>query len=436
MNECGLILTLRYETVSDLYPVNYDAVKTRLDQLLSERSQSSNPDEDHSTAMICKSCREKHYSEYKLTTDYIPTLNELKTKPFIFGSISYRIESLRGHCKTSNTHHYLALKRTINIAKESSQGQMSDAQRVKTTLTEAQKKHLNYLFINMYGVLKRGKPFTTFEFIIDLDKAKGVDIGKTYLNRQAGLEFGKAIGEVFLDELRRDFYRAKFFSFTMDESTDTSRKEQCIMFLRYSVNGKVKTRFLAVDNVTRPTAAQLTELVLKMLKGRLQWEPPNVVLSSPNVDNDYFEEGISSDEESFHGFESEEVENDDQSDLENDDNLLVFDELNEEIEIEIPIHADERSPLLVGITTDGASVLTGNKTGVQKRIKDLCNKNIIATHCLSHRTQLAIKDSCSQEALFKKLFLFCEQLFVFHHTSAVITAVYRKSVEVLQIKGI
>ena len=117
--------------------------------------------------MICKPCRDRHYNLKKLSSDYTPTVSELKSIPFVFGSVSYHIESLRSHCKATNTDHYLAVTRKINIEKENSQQEkLSDIQRIKVALTDAQKKHLTILFINAYGILKRGKPFSDFEFLI------------------------------------------------------------------------------------------------------------------------------------------------------------------------------------------------------------------------------------------------------------------------------
>ena len=94
-------------------------------------------------------------------------------------------------------------------------------------------------------------------------------------------------------------------------------------------------------------------------------------------------------------------------------------------------------PLMVGVTTDGASVLMGSKTGVQRRLKDACNKYMIGTHCLSHRLQLAMKDCWDENnKQLTKLSGFCEQLFVFHKTSSVISAVFRNALDVLGIKGL
>ena len=44
--------------------------------------------------------------------------------------------------------------------------------------------------------MKLEDPFSDFEFLTKLDKAKGVEVGNTYLNRKQGLEFDLAIADL------------------------------------------------------------------------------------------------------------------------------------------------------------------------------------------------------------------------------------------------
>ena len=50
--------------------------------------------------------------------------------------------------------------------------------------------------VNAYGVMKKGRPFNDYNFLIELDQAKKNDIGHTYLNSKCGLEFGRTLAEV------------------------------------------------------------------------------------------------------------------------------------------------------------------------------------------------------------------------------------------------
>ena len=55
-----------------------------------------------------------------------------------------------------------------------------------------------------------GNLFQIINFWFSLDKAKNVDLGETYLNRNSGIEFALAIANVFLEDLKKSFYEAKF----------------------------------------------------------------------------------------------------------------------------------------------------------------------------------------------------------------------------------
>ena len=41
---------------------------------------------------------------------------------------------------------------------------------------------LNKLFRNAHAIAKHARPFTDFQWMADLDEAKGINCGKTYLN--------------------------------------------------------------------------------------------------------------------------------------------------------------------------------------------------------------------------------------------------------------
>ena len=45
----------------------------------------------------------------------------------------------------------------MNVAKES-QGDLSEGQKVSKSLKETECKHMKYLMVNAYGVMKKGRP--------------------------------------------------------------------------------------------------------------------------------------------------------------------------------------------------------------------------------------------------------------------------------------
>ena len=58
--------------------------------------------------------------------------------------------------------------------------------------------------------MKFGRPLTDFEFLIKLDKAKGIEVSNTYLNRRQRLEFGLAITNLLRNNLGK-YFKTGFF---------------------------------------------------------------------------------------------------------------------------------------------------------------------------------------------------------------------------------
>lgn len=390
--------------------------------------------------MICDWCRDFHYKRLKLSLSYIPSEEEIKTNPFVYGCFSFRVGNLQSHCKQTNHTHYRAKDLFDNITKEKA-GVESEAARAKKLLSESKRKHLPVLFTNAYAVMKSGRPFNDFEFLIKLDKAKGVEVGNTYLNRKQGLEFGVAIADLLRDKLANDFKTSLFFNTILDECTDVYRLEQVIIYVRYAKRGKTFTKFVGIDNVIRANADQLFEMILKKLEESYHWKPPPIPLTGSEFDWNGW--AIEENEDQSDG-EGPSVENSDDSDT---SESLGSDSDDDDIDIEIEVNelinkesrkTDDCSdlPLMVGITSDGANVLRGKKNGVHKKIKDVANQLMLSSHCISHRFQLATKSVMEKSnKSLKELFLFLEKLYKYHHNSAVVTAVYRETVKVLEITG-
>ena len=105
------------------------------------------------------------------------------------------------------------------------------------------------------------------------------------------MEFCHQIAQVERGRTQKLFYGTRFFSVMMDEATDTSRLEQCILFVRFSAYGKIYTKFVGIDSVIRADATQLTAVILGMLKKKIGWTPPEEVLGDlDEVDHEAVEE--------------------------------------------------------------------------------------------------------------------------------------------------
>ena len=95
---------------------------------------------------------------------------------------------LRSHCKQSNHFHQRAKDASNNITKK-------NWRLIRTRII------IIIRIINAFAIMKSGRPFTDFELLIKLDKAKVVEVGNTYLNRKQGLELGLAIANVLRNNL-------------------------------------------------------------------------------------------------------------------------------------------------------------------------------------------------------------------------------------------
>ena len=74
---------------------------------------------------------------------------------------------------------------------------------------------------------------------------------------------------------------------------------------------------------------------------------------------------------------------------------------------------------LVNVNFDGASVMSGHLSGVQKRLKDL-QPGLVYTHCVAHRFELAVLDSIkSDDAYLTKFDETVNSIFKFYYYSAV-----------------
>ena len=156
----------------------------------------------------CVPCREKYYSDNKISADkYIPTKFDFSKNPYVFGSVSFRMTTVERHSADSNAFHGLAVTRKENLSREEEEGTQSDARKMLVPINEAQRNRLKILFIE-------------FEHYDTMDQVKGLDIGTTYLNRKMAMEFSVSIAQCEMTKLRVLFNKSKFFSLVLYEATD------------------------------------------------------------------------------------------------------------------------------------------------------------------------------------------------------------------------
>lgn len=90
---------------------------------------------------------------------------------------------------------------------------------------------------------------------------------------------------------------------------------------------------------------------------------------------------------------------------------------------------------IVGMATDGASVMLGCKNGVVAKIKELVGRPYIqAVHCSAHRLELSYKDACKPVDLFKKVDALLLSLYLFYRNSPLNRANLRESCKAAGMK--
>ena len=225
------------------------------------------------------------------------------------------------------------------------------------------------------------------------------------------MECSREICVNILNDISREFLAAKFFSIIMDEATDVSHKEQVILYVRFLRHGLIKTKFCGIFRVSRGNARQITDGLLDSLRTRFAWQ---------------FEgNATSSTDEPLETSDSSAADSDDWGSADENPLDKSDDEQREPASIDsVPAATAEKPegdkqgthPILIGMASDGASVLSGKKGGVQAILTKEVNSHIVVyIWCISHCLQLSLKDALKKDCKeFKDLNDFLLQLYPFH----------------------
>ena len=82
-------------------------------------------------------------------------------------------------------------------------------------------------------------------------------MGDTYNNHQVAACFLEYISDIEKQKLVTDIDDVKFFSLTMDGSTDKLVTEQDTIFIRWCSMGKIQTRYLCIGEPNSTTSEDL-----------------------------------------------------------------------------------------------------------------------------------------------------------------------------------
>ena len=140
------------------------------------------------------------------------------------------------------------------------------------------KEKLSKLFKTCHALAIHNRPFTDYNWLCQLDGAKGVKIGKPYRNSESAKEFTKAIAQVERKSLASAVKTAKFVSVLSDGSTNSAVCEQEMFFLRYVEDGMPVVKFAASVQVERSDSASILNAMQKAVAHYLEI-PCNVFFS-------------------------------------------------------------------------------------------------------------------------------------------------------------
>jgi hypothetical protein len=150
---------------------------------------------------------------------------------------SAKVDTLNCHV-SSNIH-----TRSVDIMAGSHRiitGVPTEAQKSIESLNKAIFDKLSLLFRTVHALSRAGRPYSDFVWMSQLDQAKGLDTGSTYLNCNSAKEFATYIAKSELNKIAEEIKNSKFVSILSDGSTDTSVTEVEIIYARVCIGGEIK----------------------------------------------------------------------------------------------------------------------------------------------------------------------------------------------------
>lgn len=211
-------------------------------------------DADHND-MKCRLCIDYHARSGKQ--------DNLKQKHlFVTGCTNFRTSTIVDHEK-SQMHEY-----AVSLSLAARAPEKTPAYKSLLAINQHNRKIISYKFRNVHAVIKHNRPFSDYVWLNQLDAAKGIDVTctDTYNNRQAATTFIENIGEIQRQKLVQDVSNIKFFSITMDGSTDDGTVEQETLCLKWCNKGIISNRFICIGEPESTTSNDLYNFVINELQ--------------------------------------------------------------------------------------------------------------------------------------------------------------------------
>ncbi|XP_065831995.1 zinc finger protein 862-like [Oscarella lobularis] len=289
-----------------------------------------------------------------------------------------RLESVKRHEKSAIHRQCVKME---NESQRSNVTAMVNPQIASSGIEDA--------FACLYFLCKRKIAHTTnFEPLMNFAEYLGVKIKEKigtgrnalYTSEQSIHEMIVVLAEVIENDILSKVRKSKFYSIMLDETTDCTVTEQLSVHARFiDEEGKLCSSFLKIIDLLQPEIESLDSAE----------EDTRISAGAETVTK----------------------------------RVLDF----------LDVHSLDGSKI-VGIGTDGASVMIGCRNGVVKRMQNVC-KAAVGIHCAAHRLNLASTQAANSVPYVKKFNSVLRQLFDYYDNSAVRSAGLEAIRKLLQEKG-
>ena len=230
----------------------------------------------------------------------------------------------------NDVKHANCIEKYLNEKHGTSQEIETGFQAATESVTTKRHVDTERLVRTAYMVVKEHLPFMKYTSMCKLQKLNGLELGENYLSDKACTRFVSSIASDLKSEVYRDIRNTRFVSILSDGSTDKGILGE-IVYTRYIKHGRPVTNLIKVQLPDSVDAAGITKAIQEAINSLKPEDGPNDFM------------------ENFY-------------------------------------------PKLINVNFDGASVMSGHKSGVQKRLKDI-QPGLMYTYCVAHRLELAMLDA-------------------------------------------
>lgn len=139
---------------------------------------------DHGYIMMGKKC------PAKLAWNFLKMIRIAKIHLLLVQQTSAVVDHERSNVHTKSADVINARDQTP------SETMNSEAGKALKKLKSSEIHRLTYLFRNAHAVAKQNRPLSDYKWLCDIDRAKGLDLGQTYLTEHAVRSFVQSIAKV------------------------------------------------------------------------------------------------------------------------------------------------------------------------------------------------------------------------------------------------